>query len=567
MTRIFPHDRPPRRNHGTIELAAARGETECAQIGIRTDPRHTEWSKHIRATTGDLKGPRGAVIPSACVDFLYPELVPVKWEILPPPDPGDVERPAPGFFPDPLIADWRTLAWFPNPPTRSVWVRVRVPRNAAPGVYRGSITVMAAEFAFPVKERELEHKLAAGIVGRVELTVRVWDFELPAAANILTTNWFFPVLAARGYQLAIWSAGFWRLLERLADDMAAHRQNCIFTLFFDAEHSSNQMVDVRRQGRRYIFDFDRFDRWCRLFFERGFRLIEGQHVAFRCHDATVFWLTGSGGSVRKIALGAQDRRYEDFLGQFMRALWEHLGRRGWRDRYVQHISDEPAPNQLRRYRRLAALVRQAAPGIKLMDAIGHPEYAPIIDYPVPLESAYEDLIRKSGRSRDDVWTYYCCGPQGRWPNRFIQYPLIRLRIIPWLCFQNHIPGILHWGYNYWKGEKKRIYNPWDDTSIHRYPCGDAYVVYPPRDDYMGDAITSSIRWEIIRKSLEDYEYLRLTRQLAEAGNAAARRLLKEVAARIAPDWTTHTRDYRQLLAIRQKMGALLASNPVGRRPI
>ncbi|MDD5706025.1 MAG: DUF4091 domain-containing protein [Kiritimatiellae bacterium] len=574
MRRIFADDPVPHGPARRIELFAARGETECFQIGVRTDPDRTEWSKYIVAKASDLRGPGGISLPASGVDLLYPELVPVKWAILPPQAPGDTERPAPAFFPDPLVEDWRALASFPNPMTRSIWVRIRVPRNARPGVYRGTVTVSASEFAFPEKEADRDRKLAAGCVGSVAVSLRVWDFEIPRVASLLTTNWFFPGLAARWFKTPMWSPAFWKLMARFADDMAAHRQNCVLTTFFDPDafadqmasvrgqdHQSppttDQMVGVRQEGRRYTFDFRRLDRWANLFFRRGFRLLEGGHVAFKSRDGARFWLTDRHGVSRKMAWSAQDPKYEDFLRQFMGALWQHLGRRGWRERYLQHISDEPGPDQFERYRHLTELVRAVAPGIKLMDAMAHPEYAKLIDCPVPLESVYEDVVAKSGRAPGDVWTYYCCGPQGRWPNRFIQYPLVRLRIIPWLCFKHGIPGLLHWGYNYWTGIEKDVYNPWDDTTIHRYPPGDACVVYPPRDTYMGDALSGSIRWEIIRKSLEDHEYLRLTKMLADSGNLQAARIIGDMVRTAVPGWTTHTRDPKRLDLLRRRMGQLL----------
>jgi hypothetical protein len=274
----------------------------------------------------------------------------------------------------------------------------------------------------------------------------------------------------------------------------------------------------------------------------------------------VFWQTPTrGGTPRRIDLrDARSPQYAKFLRQFIPKLWDFLNRQGCQDRWLQHISDEPGLGDLDAYRQLAATVRSAAPGIKLLDALSDPQLADQNDYPVPVEHCYERVVAESHVPRENVWLYYCCGPTGRWPNRFIEYPLIRLRIVTWLCFQNRIPGFLHWGYNYWSAIRKKTHNPWDDPSTHRHPAGDGLMVYPPRDDRMtGQDVIDSIRWEIVREAMEDHEYLVMARALADAGNKSARKLLAAIARDITPGWQNHTRDWKRLYAARARLGALL----------
>jgi len=253
------------------------------------------------------------------------------------------------------------------------------------------------------------------------------------------------------------------------------------------------------------------------------------------------------------------------VAQFIQALWAHLGKRGLRKRFVQHIFDEPSGREaLEHYRRLADTVRKAAPGIRLIDAMNHSEFAALADWPVIGENRYDGVLESLGKPAGRVWMYYCCGPTGRWPNRFIDYLPIRVRIFTWLCFQKNIPGFLHWGYNYWTSSgnpitHKQTINPWDDTTGNRWPAGDPCVVYPPRDDGMTHScVIGSIRWEMIREAMEDYEYLAMTRELAESGDVRARAILRIVAKNIVPDWTTHTRDDRRLSAVRERMGEILS---------
>ena len=88
MRRIFPLDKPPRPVPPPLRVSAAKGETECLQVGVHVTGYGDRNS--LSAEVADLKGPRGATIPAGCVDVLYPELVPVKWAAGEPPD-GDLD--------------------------------------------------------------------------------------------------------------------------------------------------------------------------------------------------------------------------------------------------------------------------------------------------------------------------------------------------------------------------------------------------------------------------------------------------------------------------------------------
>jgi len=554
MRRIFPLDPPPRPRPRPVALSAARGETECFQVGVHAGGLRYNY---MLAEVSDLKTSRGETIPADAADVFYPEYVPVKWAVKNQ-RPGDVERVAPAFFPDPLPTRWEFDVAGPcAPPTRSVWVRLRVPEDAAPGVYRGTVTVTVGWRNYKAENQEPlpDSVKTAGVAFRL----RVWNFALQRKTSLLTTNWFFPNILPLWYEPKPWGAAFWKLVERFADDMAAHRQNVILTPLVRSDNLDTALIDITKRGRRYAFDFRRFDRWCRLFFKRGFELIEGQHFCSASSVVTgLARRTPSGAKKPLVFENAQDPAYEDFLRQFLKALSGHLSDRGWLDRYVQHISDEPDTDQIDKYRRLAAIVRESAPGVRVIDAVGLPEFGNVMDIPVPIESKYEETLGLSGRSPEEVWTYYCCGPSGPWPNRFLDYPLIRLRIITWLCFQKRIPGFLHWAYNYWKAKGKRFLNPWSDPTGDRWPGGDTVMVYPPRYPFESDEIVGSIRWEIVREALEDYEYLTLTRALAEDGDVEAEAILHDVARDIVPDWTTHTRDDAALETMRSRMGGLLS---------
>lgn len=102
---------------------------------------------------------------------------------------------------------------------------------------------------------------------------------------------------------------------------------------------------------------------------------------------------------------------------------------------------------------------------------------------------------------ETVWTYVCCGPEGEWLNRFLDFHLIRGRLLFWGCARNRISGFLHWGFNQFPGGMdpfKGTSCP-NDTGIGTaFPCGDSFLVYPGKE---GPEI--SMRLEAQRRGAED----------------------------------------------------------------
>ena len=135
-----------------------------------------------------------------------------------------------------------------------------------------------------------------------------------------------------------------------------------------------------------------------------------------------------------------------------------------------------------------------------------------------------------------------------YPNRFLDYPLSRVRVLHWINYTADLAGYLHWGLAAWGDDPFGV--PRD-----RLPPGDTHVIYPGRQGPL-----DSIRWEIQRDSIEDYEYLRLLEAKTAAvkarlGEVAAwiepRRRAMELARRVVPDIANCETDPAAIVAVRQ----------------
>ena len=100
---------------------------------------------------------------------------------------------------------------------------------------------------------------------------------------------------------------------------------------------------------------------------------------------------------------------------------------------------------------------------------------------------------------------------------------IRVRLWPWLLRKYVVDGTYSWwGTTCWRGEFE---DPW---TAGRGSSG--VLLYPPRTPDERGPI-DSIRWELFREGLEDYEYIaladELARRLEEAGDVEAARVGRE----------------------------------------
>ncbi|HUT23066.1 MAG TPA: DUF4091 domain-containing protein, partial [Sumerlaeia bacterium] len=385
------------------------------------------------------------------------------------------------------------------------------------------------------------------------------------------TEWFAAETLANYYRIEPWSDAHWDWIKKVAADMARHHQDMILTPFFS-------LVKVARAASgRFRYDFRDLDRWVRIFKKAGVDWIEGGHCAGRVAGwmSQIGWrrfpVQGPDGKPIDTSRKAMsDEEFEPWMQAFLQTVHAHLKTRGWHKRYVQHVADEPVPDNEASWSHCARRTRQWLPGVQTIDAVMSGGLEGLIDLRVP---QIQDITPDTPRNpKEDLWSYVCLAPQGQYPNRFLDYPSIRNRIIFWLSWSLDLKGFLHWGYSHWApwgGVPARIdVSPWLDASgasiycqdDNPLPSGDTHIVYPGRH-----TICSSLRWEVIRKGMEDFELLRMLERAVERDKGkrsraatAARRLLKRIREDLALSPGQHTRCDAALLAAREEAGELLA---------
>ncbi len=447
----------------------------------------------------------------------------------PPGTPADeILRAAPAKFPDPLFEDlpFRVDA----NQTAAVWITVYAPAETKPGVYQGEVTF-----------RDGTKRIAS-----LPVSVQVTGATIPPKQTLRVTTWFDLDQQSLGkyYDIGSDLERYWQLASNIGRVLADHKQNVLITPVLS-------LTDARLSGGTVTYDFTRLDRWIETFTRLGLLdVIEGGHLMDRQsgYDSPIVIpaFVVDNGEVRRQNLGADDPRAEAHLNSYLPALYAHLKQKGWLDRYAQHVLDEAHGAEPPVYLRYVTLIRKNLPGVPTIDAIDQTAglLGDACDIWVPQLGKFDDgfdAIREHVRKGGQAWYYTCVYPQKRYLNRFIDYPLLKTRLLHWFNYRYDFTGFLHWGGNYWTKDPYQDVELIIENGKELLPAGDAFITYPWREK---NSIHSSIRFEAEREGIEDYELLHA---LAATDPEKARRL----AAEAIPGLTDYIRDaavFRRLQA-------------------
>jgi hypothetical protein len=226
------------------------------------------------------------------------------------------------------------------------------------------------------------------------------------------------------------------------------------------------------------------------------------------------------------------RLMKEYLGQ----VEEHLRQKGWLDKAYTYWFDEPDPKDYDFVRDGNEELKRAAPGLRrLLTEQPEPALFGAVDIwcPVLGNFAPEPCLERQ-QAGDAIWWYVCTGPKAPWPTLFIDHNAVDLRVWLWMTWKWNVRGILVWESTYWNSPTafpETWQNPWDDPmgyttgygqepgTVAYWGNGDGRFLSPPNKDVLHDKKTyvtgpvSSIRWEMLREGLEDFEYFALLRDL------------------------------------------------------
>ena len=438
-----------------------------------------------------------------------------------------------------------------------LWVLVYVPQDATAGDYEGELSLSAE-----------------GFEARVPIRLHVWDFALPERNHIETAFGFSPGNVFRYHQLKT-EEDRRLVIDKYLKLYSEHRIS---------PYDPTPLDPIRvkflpdADPPRAELDFAAFDRAMA-------RAVDEFHFT-----GIRLPIQGMGGGTfharhePEIAGYDEDTpQYQAMFSSYVKQLEQHFREKGWLNLAYIYWFDEPAPKDYEFVRKGFERLKRYAPGLRTMlteqpeDALAGP-----VDIWCAITPDYDHEAAAKRRALGErFWWYVCTGPKAPYCTLFIDHPATELRVWLWQTWQRGIGGTLVWQSNYWTSSAafpEEAQNPYEDPmgyvsgystprGVKRFwGNGDGRFIYPPRaaatpgvagPGPVLDGPVSSIRWEMLREGIEDYECLYLLRELIgkrRGGLSLAEvekyESLLEVPDSITKDMTTFATDPAPIYARR-----------------
>jgi hypothetical protein len=516
----------------TVAVAGARNEHVPFQLVISTPPPKSRYEKAAAGffvEASDLSSGQGRIDKEQIklyfehVVLCYAKSSPV----------GDT-----GFWPDalaPLTDPFNMSAEFRSfVKSRAVWVDILVPEAAPAGTYQG----------------EIEATQNGAQIGELNVSLKVYDFTLPQETHLIT-------------YMGI-SAG------RLAD-------------FHGSSASPESRSAVLQKYYEFLYSH-RMEPWFNQPLQPAVELSGGREVHVRFDDGLYRRYMTELKTKRVIleAAPAELRRgtsdppfSENFnarVKSYLSQLHRYFERNGWLQKLVLN-SPIDEPNTAQQYidtRKWAELVHEAAPGVPFLvtesPVPDRPEWGTLSGYANHFSVHGNRLnrldvkqaIREEQSKGGEITWYISCDQVYPQPNYFIDAFAMDPVMIPWITWRYGMNGILYWSTTFWP----QTPDPWQDpvTFLSGFLCSNGYVlngegslIYPGSRTrrYTGqrdiDGPVSSIRLELLREGIEDYEYLWLLKSLGDEEFA------NEAVKSMVVDVSTFSRNVAELFSLRTRM--------------
>lgn len=250
-------------------------------------------------------------------------------------------------------------------------------------------------------------------------------------------------------------------------------------------------------------------------------------------------ITASTGVSKPSLLGWQwgTTEYQQAYPNVVRAIAEHLRSKGWLDEAYAYWIDEPSLNWQADMDYGNAILEAGAPDLNRL-IVSHYLHNPNLVESNDLwtsgtifyDSTWGQDFRGKGK---ETWWYVWSNPRRPFANFLLDYPGIDIRSFYWSAWKYGIQGTLYWETTYWTPDAKHgpYHNPWQDGQSYSsdalnpfFGNGDGRLLYPPRNwdsssAPLIEAPVPSIRWELIREGIEDYEYFWLLRDAKDRRKA------------------------------------------------
>ena len=383
--------------------------------------------------------------------------------------------------------------------SRPLWIEIKVPADAEPGLYKGKLSVCCdgASLTLPLQLRVSSNLLPEP---------SEWAFHLDL--------WQNPYAVARYFDVPLWSEEHFAKMRPVMETYAAAGGKVITASIIQHPWNSqtydpfeSMIAKCRQLDGSWKYDYSVFDRWvefalgCGVTEQIDCYTLVPWHYKFDYYDCAT-------NSVKYVECKPQEQAYRELILPFLKDFAAHLKARGWFGKTCIAMDERP----MEQMAAALQIVREADPCYRIEGAANYSvdsdEASDIFDMSV----AYEyDLLSAEALERrheagQKLTFYTCCNP-GR-PNTFSFSDPAESAFLGWHAAAVGYDGYLRWALNSWTED------PCLDCryTARNWASGDCYLIYPEGP---------SIRFERLVEGIQDYEKIRLIRRDGTPAQKAA----------------------------------------------
>lgn len=372
---------------------------------------------------------------------------------------------------------------------RPVWVTVRIPQDATPGIYHSTIQIKGKG------SKTLKLPLELEVINQTLPHYKEWTYHLDL--------WQHPSAVARIEELDMWSDEHFEALKKQMQLLAEAGQKVITTTlnrdpwgmqtFDDYE---DMIIWTKKTDGSWSFNYDVFDRYVEMMMELG---IDKQ---INCYSMLPWgnrmnWYEEKSHGFKVGTVRPKSKQYEEMWGAFLTDFVRHLKAKGWCN-ITNIATDERSPEEMEI---VVRLINQYAPELGFAMADNHASYRRIQnvrDCCVAQRQSYltkEEIAER--RAKGYVTTFYvCCSTY--FPNGFTYSQPWESELLSWHALSKDYDGQLRWAYNSWPAR------PEYDSRWRTMASGDTYYVYPHA--------RSTMRFERLIDGIEAFEKVKILRR-------------------------------------------------------
>lgn len=374
-----------------------------------------------------------------------------------------------------------------------LWLSINVPSNVSTGIYKGNLLVTTSD------NEQISFKIILDVLDLQLPPVKEWTFHLDL--------WQFPNSALKYFNennpvsnhISPYSKEHLALLKPTYKLLENSGQKVITAYIKDQALNGPTMVKwiLKKDGVTWEYDFSKFDYYVETLMSWGIKKQINAHSPVGWNKNVLpFWSEKNGNATLSTPIGSKlhSERWDHFLTHFKL----HLEKKNWFDKTVIYFDEIPESDMIS----LVGLIKKNSIDWKIGLAHSHAVSQEVRDKIYDLSGLYGYGATSNDKiNSKNVRTFYTSCTQLK-PNNYLtrDNSSAELTWMAWHAFNGGYDGYLRWAYDFWIDSSP--------LSLHdgQFTAGDFSFIY--RNPEKEQGILSSIRLEMLREGIQDYEKIK-----------------------------------------------------------